>query len=170
MLAVACVGAGLIASCGAPAQGTSAAKAGCVSQSEATRIWASIDDRLNAIELDPRHAGLPSVTTGNAQTTINAYLQQQLVGHGFTEREVDHLDQLTVVQAGCAGSRLILNVTMTLIQDDYLNAAGKVDHQDASVGRHLTLLQEYVRSGSGWKETDFSDLTPPGASATPQIL
>ena len=170
MPAVAGVIAALLASCAPPAQGTSTAKTGCVSQSEATRIWATVDDRLNAIELDPHHPGLSSVTTGNAQTTINAYLQQQLVGHGFTEREVDHLDQLTVVQAGCNGSWLVLNVTMTLIQDDYLNAAGKVDHQDASVGKQLTLLQEYVRSGSGWKETDFSDLTPPGASATPQIL
>ena len=83
---------------------------------------------------------------------------------------MDHLDQLTVVQAGCNGGLLILNVTMTLVQDDYLNAAGKVDHQDASVGQQLNLLQEYVRSGGGWKETDFSDLTPPGASPTPQIL
>ena len=59
---------------------------------------------------------------------------------------------------------------MTLVQDDYLNARGTVDHQDASVGRHLNLLQEYVRSGAGWKETDFSDLTAPGASPTPQTL
>ena len=131
---------------------------------------ASIDDRLNAVELDPHHTGASSVTTGNALATITTYLQQQLAAHGFTEREVDHLDQLTVVQAACNGSRLILNVTMTLVQDDYLNASGKVDHQDASVGRQLNILQEYVRSGSGWKETDFSDLTPPTASPTPQIL
>ena len=162
--------AAVLASCAPPAQGTSTAKTGCVSQSAATQIWASVDNRLNAIELDPHHSGLSGVTTGNAQTTITAYLQQQLVGQGLTEREIDHLDRLSVVQAGCDGSRLILNVTMTLVRDDYLNAAGRVDHQDASVGRQLNLLQEYVRSGSGWKETDFSDLTPPGANPTPQIL
>ena len=165
-----CLLAGLIASCAAPASGPSTARAGCVSQAQSTQIWTDVDDRLNAIELDPHHTGLSGVTTGNALTTITAYLQQQLVARNFTEREVDHLDQLTVVQAGCSGSRLILNVTMTLVQDDYLNAAGKVDHQDASVGRQLNLLQEYVRSGAGWKETDFSDLTTPGASPTPQIL
>ncbi|HEY6470027.1 MAG TPA: hypothetical protein VI434_09680 [Candidatus Dormibacteraeota bacterium] len=168
--AIACAVAVMLASCAAPAQGTSTARTGCVSQSQATQIWTSIDDRLNAIELEPHHSGLPAVTTGNAFTTITKYLQQQLVAHGFTEREVDHLDELTVVQAGCNNGRLILNVTMTLVQDDYLNAAGKVDHQDASVGRQLNILQEYVRSGSGWKETDFSDLTPPASSPTPQIL
>lgn len=170
MLAAAGVVAALLAACAAPAQGTSTTQTGCVSQAEATQIWTSIDNRLNAIELDPHHLGASSVTTGNALTTITAYLQQQLVAHAFTEREVDHLDQLTVVQAGCDGSRLIINVTMTLVQDDYLNAAGEVDHQDSSVGRELNLLQEYVRSGAGWKETDFSDLTPPGATPTPQIL
>jgi hypothetical protein len=170
MPAAACIVAVLLASCAAPAQGTSTTRTGCVSQTEATQIWTSIDDRLNAIELDPHHTGVSTVTTGNALTTITTYLQQELVAHRFTEREVDHLDQLTVVQAACNGSRLILNVTMTLVQDDYLNAAGEVDHPDAAVGRQLNLLQEYVRSGSGWKETDFSDLTPPAASPTPQIL
>ena len=165
-----CLLAALISSCAAPPSGTSTTKTGCVSQAQATQIWMGVDGQLNAIELDPHHTGLSSVTTGNALTTINAYLQQQLVARSFTEREVDHLDQLTVVQAGCNGTRLVLNVTMTLVQDDYVNAAGKVDHQDTSVGRQLNLLQEYVRSGAGWKETDFSDLTAPGASPTPQIL
>jgi hypothetical protein len=170
MPAVASAVAALLVSCGAPAHGASTAQTGCVSEPEATQIWTSIDNRINAVELDPQHTGASTVTTGTALTTITTYLQQQLVGHGFTEREVDRLDQLTVVQAGCNGSRLILNVTMTLVQDDYLNAAGVVDHQDAQVGRALNMLQEYVRSGSGWKETDFSDLTPPAASPTPQIL
>jgi hypothetical protein len=160
----------LLASCAAPSRGTSTVQTGCVSQPEATQIWTSIDDRLNAIELDPHHTGVSTVTTGDALTAITTYLQQQLVAHAFTEREVDHLDQLTVVQAGCNGSRLILNVTMTLVEDDYLNAAGTVDHRDTSVGRTLNLLQEYVRFGAGWKETDFSDLTPPAASPTPQVL
>jgi hypothetical protein len=170
MAAACCLVAAPVASCAAPPSGTSTTKTGCVSQTQATQIWADIDSRLNAIELDPHHTGLSGVTTGNALTTIDAYLRQQLIARNFTEREVDQLDQVTVVQAGCNGGRLILNVTMTLVQDDYLNAAGKVDHQDASVGQELNLLQEYVRSGAGWKETDFSDLTAPGASPTPQIL
>lgn len=170
LLAAVGVVAVLMCSCAAPTPGATTTESGCVSQAEATRIWTTIDARLNAVELAPHHTGASSVTTGNALATITTYLQQQLVAHGFTEREVDHLDQLTVVQAACNGSRLIVNVTMTLVQDDYLNAAGTVDHQDASVGKELNMLQEYVRSGSGWKETDFSDLTPPRASPTPQIL
>lgn len=170
MTAVAGIVAVLLGSCAAPAHGPSIAATGCVTTSEATQIWTSIDNRLNAIELDPHHTGASSVTTGTALTTITTYLQQQLVAHGFTEREVDHLDQLTIVQAGCNGGRLILNVTMTLVQDDYLDAAGRVDHEDPALGHELNLLQEYVRSGNGWKETAFSDLTSRGASPTPQVL
>jgi hypothetical protein len=162
--------AALLASCAVPTHGASTAQSGCVSQVAATQIWTSIDNRLNAIELDPHHVGASAVTTGNALTTITTYLQQQLVAHSLTEREVDHLDQLTVVQAGCNGGRLVLNITMTLAQDDYLSATGKIDHEDADVGQALNLLQEYVRSGSGWKEIDFSDLTRPAASPTPPIL
>ena len=103
--AACCSVAAALASCAAPANGTPTATTGCVSQAQATQIWTGIDDRLNAIELDPHHAGLAAVATGNALTTITAYLQQQLVARHFTEREVDHLDQVTVVQAGCNGSR-----------------------------------------------------------------
>jgi hypothetical protein len=145
-------------------------KAGCLTQSEATHVWTTVNDRIDAIELDPHHTGVSAVTAGSALTAITTYLQQQLVGPGFTEREVDHLDQLTVVQAGCNGGLLILNVTMTLVQDDYLNAAGHVDHHDPSVGQQLNVLQEYVESGGVWKETAFSDLTQPGATPTPQTV
>jgi hypothetical protein len=147
-----------------------ATKTGCVTQSEATHIWTSVNERLDAIELDPHHTGVSAVTTGSALTAITTYLQQQLVGPGFTEREVDHLDQLTVVQAGCNSGLLILNVTMTLVQDDYLNAAGQIDHHDPSVGQELNLLQEYVQSGGAWKETAFSDLTSPGTTPTPETV
>jgi hypothetical protein len=161
----------LVVGC-APSQpkATPVATTACLTQAEATQVWATTNARIDAIELDPHHTGASAVTTGSALTAINTYLQQQLVGPGFTEREVDHLDQLTVVQAGCKGGLLILNVTMTVVQDDYLNAAGKVDHQDPSVGQELNLLQEYAQSGGVWKETAFSDLTPPGATATPQTV
>jgi hypothetical protein len=162
----------LVAGCASPPpKATPAAtKTGCLTQSEATQVWTTINDRIDAIELDPHHTGVAAVTTGSALTAITTYLQQQLVGPGFTEREMDHLDQLTVVQAGCNGGLLILNVTMTLVQDDYLNAAGRVNHRDPSVGQELNLLQEYVQSGGVWKETAFSDLNPAGASPTPQTV
>jgi hypothetical protein len=164
----------LLASCATPsaARPTTApsAKTGCVTQAEATRIWTAVNHRLNATELDPHHAGVSAVTTGNAFTAITTYLEQQLVARRLTEHEVDRLDQLRIVQAGCNRGRLLLNVTMTLVQDDYLKAGGAVDHRDSSVGSALNLLQEYVRSGGSWKESDFSDLTPPAASPTPQLL
>jgi hypothetical protein len=163
----------LLASCATPSAARSTSTpvptTACVTQTEATRIWMTVNHRLAAIELDPHHAGVSAVTTGNALTEITTYMGQQLVARGLTEHEVDRLDRLTVVQAGCDGGRLILNVTMTLVQDDYLKA-GAVDHRDPSVGRAFNLLQEYMRSGGSWKESDLSDLTPPGASPTPQLL
>jgi hypothetical protein len=164
----------LLASCATPpaARSTSAppVKTGCVTQTEATRVWMTVNHRLAAIELDPHHGGVSAVTSGNALAQITTYMEQQLVARGLTEHEVDRLDRLSVVQAGCSGSRLIVNVTMTLVQDDYLKAGGAVDHRDPSVGRAFNLLQEYVQSGGSWKESDLSDLTPPGASPTPQLL
>ncbi|MGA7988132.1 MAG: hypothetical protein WCB51_07015 [Candidatus Dormiibacterota bacterium] len=162
----------LVAGCApSPPKATPAAtKTGCLTQSEATQVWTTINARIDAIELDPHHIGVSAVTMGGALTAITSYLQQQLVGPGFTEREVDHLDQLTVVQAGCNGGLLILNVTMTIVQDDYLNAAGQVNHRDPSVGQQLNVLAEYARSGGVWKETAFSDLTSPGATPTPQTV
>lgn len=130
----------------------------------------TVNHRLAAIELDPHHVGVSAVTTGNALAQITTYMEEQLVARGLTEHEVDRLDQLSVVQAGCNGSRLIVNVTMTLVQDDYLKLGGAVDHRDPSVGRAFNLLQEYVRSSGSWKESDLSDLTPPDASPSPQLL
>jgi hypothetical protein len=165
--------AGILASCAAPSGARATptpAKTGCVTQTQATRIWMTVNHRLAAIELDPHHVGVSAVTTGNALAQITTYMEEQLVARGLTEHEVDRLDQLSVVQAGCNGSRLIVNVTMTLVQDDYLKSGGAVDHRDPSVGRAFNLLQEYVRSSGSWKESDLSDLTPPGASPSPQLL
>jgi hypothetical protein len=166
--------AALLASCATPpaarSTSTPVVRTGCVTQTEATRIWMTVNHRLAAIELDPHHAGVSAVTTGNALAQITTYMEQQLVARGLTEHEVDRLDQLSVVQAGCNGSRLIVNVTMTLVKDDYLKAGGAVDHRDPSVGRAFNLLQEYVESDGSWKEIDVSDLTPPNAGPTPQLL
>jgi hypothetical protein len=148
-----------------PAQGT-----GCVTQQQATQVWTQIDTRLNAIELDPKHAGTADVATGAALTGIRQYLQQQLVAKNLTEREVDHLQSLSVVDAGCNGGTLQLRVTMTLVQDDYLATDGHVDHADAQVGKTLHILDSYVRSGGVWKESDFQDLDQPGPTQTPQLV
>lgn len=165
--------AAMPAACAAPAGATATPKpvvaTGCVTHSEATRIWATINHSLDAIELDPRHGGAAAVTTGNALAEVTTYLEH-LVAQGLTEREVDRLDQLTVVQAGCDGGRLIVNIDMTVVQDDYLQTGGGFDHRDPSAGTTLNLLQAYVRAGGSWKESDFSSLTPPAAGPTPQLL
>jgi hypothetical protein len=165
--------AAFVASCAtppAPSTPRLGPNTGCVTQSQATHIWVTVNHRLATLELDPHHAGVSAVTTGDALVQITTYMDQQLLARGLTEHEVDRLDHLSVVQAGCNGSSLIVNVTMTLVQDDYLKASGAVDHRDASVGRAFNLLQEYLYSGGSWKESDLTDLTPPGASTTPQLL
>ena len=170
-MAAAGVTALMLVSCSAtPGAGGSPSPAVCVTGAQAVRIWTAIDNRINAIESDPHHAGLSDVTTGAALTEIESYLQNQLVSKGFTEHEVDHLDGLVVVTAGCRGQPLTLRVTETLVQDDYLNAAGAVDHHDAQVGQTLHLLQAYEQAGGVWKENDFSDLDQPVATPTPQLL
>lgn len=167
------VAALLPASCAAPSSAAATpkpvAKTGCVTQAEATRIWTTINHRVSAIELDPHHGGAAAVTTGNALAEITTYLEH-LVVQGLTEREVDRLDQLTVVQAGCDGGRLVVNISMTVVQDDYLKAGGSFDHRDPAAGTILNLLQEYVQARGSWKESDSSNLTPPAASPTPQLL
>ncbi len=163
--------AALLVSCSpTPSAGGSPPLAVCVTNAQAVEIWTKIDNRINAIELDPHHTGLSDVTTGAALTEIETYMEDQLVSQGLTEHEVDHLDGLVVVEAGCKGQPLTLRVTETLVQDDYLNAGGAVDHHDPEVGQTLHLLQEYENTGGVWKENDFSDLDQPVATPTPQLL
>ena len=57
-----------------------------------------------------------------------------------------------------------------LVQDDYLNADGSVNHSDPSVGMAVNLLQEYVKVSGVWKESDLTDLSQPAASPTPTLL
>src|SRR5438270_9395920 len=103
-----------------PAQGN-----GCVSHDEAVRIWTEIDQKLNAIELDPKHAGVTNVATGQALQLINEYLQMQLVSANFTEKEVDKLESLSIVDAGCNGGDLQVTVSEKVVQDDYLKPNGQ---------------------------------------------
>jgi hypothetical protein len=162
------VTAAMLAACSAtPGAGGSPSSAACVTNAQAVRIWTAIDTRINAIELDPNHAGLSGVTTGDALTEIETYLHDQLVEQGLTEREVDRLDGIVVVVGGCKGQPLTLRVTETLVQDDYLNTGGAVDHHDPEVGQTLHLLQEYEETGGVWKESDFTNLDQPVVTPTP---
>ncbi len=147
------------------AQGT-----GCVSEAEARKIWMQLDQKITAIELDPKHAGVSDIATGQAQQLINNYLQMQLVAANVTEKEVDKLESLTVVKAGCNGGDLQLRVTETVVQDDYLKPNGQLDHKDPAVGTTIHLLETFVRSAGGWKESDFQDLDQQQPTPTPQLF
>lgn len=150
---------------GSPQQGT-----GCVSQSEATQIWTSVNNALIAMEADPKHADPSTVTTGPAMRGVQQYLENQLIANNLTEHEVDRLQSLTVVNAGCNNATLQLRATVVLVTDDYLTGAGKLDHSDPSTGQTLHFLEFYQRTGGTWKETEFQNLDQPAPSQTPQIL
>jgi hypothetical protein len=169
--AVAGVGAAVAAvvalsGCGSTSNTTT--QTGCVSQSQAKQIWTQIDSQLNAVVLDPKHAGLGNVTTGNALALIQQYIQTTLVQPHLTEKEVDRLDALSIISAGCNNGTLTVHVTMTVVRDDYLSAAGTVDHSDPQAGKTIHLDESYMRAGSGWKESDFTSLDAP--SQTPQLV
>ncbi|MBV9101408.1 MAG: hypothetical protein JOZ46_05745 [Candidatus Dormibacteraeota bacterium] len=158
-------------SAGAPSSAAASqpAQGGCVSQSQAESIWTSVDQRLNAIVLDPKHAGLTTVATGSALGLIQQYVQTTLVQPHLTEREVDHLDQLIILSAGCGDAPLHVHVTMTVVRDDYLKPDGSVDHSDPTVGTSLRLDEAFVRAGSSWKESDFQSLQQE-AQQTPRLV
>lgn len=147
---------------------TSTTQTGCVSQSQAKQIWTQIDSQLNAVVLDPKHAGLANVTTGNALALIQQYIQSTLVQPNLTEKEVDRLDALSIISAGCNNGTLTVHVTMTVVRDDYLTPAGTLDHSDPQAGKTIHLDESYMRAGSGWKESDFTSLDSP--SQTPQLV
>jgi hypothetical protein len=176
--ALACLGlsaiAGVLTACSSSSSkatpSASPEGSGCVSDQQAKQIWTQVDDRLNAVELDPKNSSPADVATGTALMEIQQYLQQTLVAHNLTEREVDKLQSIKIVDAGCNAGTLKLQVTMTLVQDDYLAADGHVDHADMLVGQTLHTLQSYVRSGGTWRESDFQSLDQPPSSATPQLV
>lgn len=167
---------GLLAACGPatgspvrPVSGGSAApsaSAGCVDKTTATVIWTSINSRLDAIVLDPNHAGLADVTTGTAMSDLQQYIQTTLASKNLTEREVDRLDNLTVTDAACTGGNLVLTVDTTVTKDDYLKPDGSVDHSDPSVGSQLHLLETYTRVNGTWKEADIADASGPSPSGS----
>lgn len=144
---------------------------GCVSQSQAEQIWTAIDDQVVAFEANPKKATPESIATGAALQAVQQYLSGQLVANKWTEREVDKLDSITVVNAGCNNGTLIVHGTMTLVTDEYLSADGKVDHHDSEEGSQQEFVDNYVRVGGFWKESQLQNPNqgPPG-TPTPQII
>jgi len=133
----------------------------CLDSARARGVWNDVTGRLDALSLHPDTAKVGQVAEGTAGDEIRQYLQTTLIDKGLTERERERLDDLTVVQAGCGGEPLTVNVTETLVQDDYLARDGHVDHQDAGVGQTLHMLESYVRSGTTWKLIALTSLDQP---------
>jgi hypothetical protein len=133
----------------------------CLDNQQARGVWNDVTARLDALSLHPDTTKVSDVAEGTAGDEIRQYLQSTLISKGLTEREKERLDDLTVVQAGCNGEPLTVNLTETLVQDDYLAKDGHVDHQDPSVGQSLHMLESYVRSGSTWKLIALTSLDQP---------
>lgn len=136
----------------------------CLDDPAARGVWNDVTARLDALSLHPDRSKVADVAEGTAGDEIRQYLQSTLISKGLTEREKERLDDLTVVQAGCNGEPLTVNITETLVQDEYLARDGHVDHQDSSVGQSLHMLESYVRSGSTWKLIALTSLDQPTAS------
>jgi len=133
----------------------------CLDSGRARDVWNDVTGRLDDLSLHPDTSKVADVAEGTAGDEIRQYLQTTLISKGLTEREKERLDDLTIVQAGCGGEPLTVNVTETLVQDDYLARDGHVDHKDASVGQTLHMLESYVRSGSTWKVIALTSLDQP---------
>jgi hypothetical protein len=136
----------------------------CVDTQQARSIWNDVNTRIDGLSLHPDLSRVGDVAEGSAADEITAYLQQQLLDHKLTERERERLDALTVVQNGCGGNPLTVNVSETVVQDDYLAPNGHVDHSDPAVGQTLHLVESYVRSGSTWKIITMTSLDQPTPS------
>ena len=150
---------------GVPAQGS-----GCVSQSQAQQIWTAIDNRIIAFEAHPKSATPDTVATGAALEAIQTYLAQQLEANNWTEREVDKLDSLTVATAGCNNGTLVVHGTITLVTDEYLAADGQVDHHDTEEGQKQDFIDNYVRVGGYWKQSQLQNPNPAAPTATPEVI
>ena len=147
------------------AQGT-----GCVSQAQARQIWTDIDNRIIAFEAHPKTATPDSVATGAALQAIQTYLAQQLEANNWTEREVDKLESLTVANAGCNNGTLVVHGTITLVTDEYLAGDGHVDHHDSQEGQKQDFIDNYVRVGGYWKQSQLQNPNQAAPTATPQVI
>lgn len=179
--AAAALGVALVAACGtssatatpAPASGAGAVRAqgsGCVSQAQAQQIWTEIDNQIIAFEANPKSAKPDTVATGAALEAIQTYLAQQLEANHWSEREVDRLDSLTVADAGCNNGTLVVHGTITLVTDEYLAGDGQVDHHDSEEGQKQDFIDNFVRVGGYWKESQLQNPNQTAPTATPQVI
>jgi hypothetical protein len=141
-----------------PGVATTPGSGSCLDEAGARRVWADINARLEALVLHPDIGRIADVAQGAAATQMQQYLQQRLIDENLTEREVERLDDLTIVQAGCGSQPLTVRVIETLVQDDYIDADGVLDHSDPGVGSASHVLESYVRSGNVWKVITISSL------------
>lgn len=143
---------------------------GCVSKSQAQQIWTEIDNRIIAFEAHPKSATPDTVATGAALEAIQTYLAQQLEANNWTEREVDKLDSLTVSDAGCNNGTLVVHGTITLVTDEYLAGDGQVDHHDSQEGQKQDFIDNYVRVGGYWKQSQLQNPNQAAPTATPEVI
>lgn len=171
--------AGLVAACGsssgaatpgAASGGVRAQGTGCVSQAQAQQIWTGIDNQIIAFEAHPKTATPGTVATGAALEAIQTYLAQQLEANNWTEREVDKLDSLTVANAGCNNGTLVVHGTITLVTDEYLAGDGQVDHHDSQEGQKQDFIDNYVRVGGYWKQSQLQNPNQSAPTATPEVI
>lgn len=147
----------------------SPAAGNCLTEVAARNVWQSVDNRLNALELHPTVAGVEGIALGSAAAQLRQYVQQRLLDQHLTEREVQRLQSLTVLQAGCGGQPLTVRASVTLVRDDYLAPDGHVDHRDPGVGQTSEVLESFVRSSGGWKVITIASLGGPAASSPPTV-
>jgi hypothetical protein len=136
----------------------------CLDSTQARSVWNDVNARLDALSLHPDTQRVGDVAQGTAASEIRQYLQKNLIDKNLTERERERLDDITVVQPGCAGQPLTVHISETVVQDDYLRPDGHLDHTDSAVGTTLHMLESYVRSGGTWKIIALTPLDQP----TPQ--
>jgi hypothetical protein len=143
----------------------------CVDATAARGIWTDVSKRVDALVLHPDLSRIGDVADGTAAEELRVYIQTNLLDHKLTEREQERLDDVRVLQPGCHGAPLTLQVRETLVHDDYLAPDGHVDHVDAGVGSTHTLVDTYFRTGDTWRITAIepADQSTPAPSGGQSI-
>jgi hypothetical protein len=142
----------------------------CIDDTQARTVWNDVTRRLDTLVLHPDVTRIGTVARGTVAQDIRLYLQQTLLDKHLTERERERLDAVHVIQPGCNGQPLLVMVTETLVQDDYLAADGHVDHVDAGVGHTHKSLETYARTGATWLLTGLQPLDQPTPTDTGQTV
>jgi len=163
-------GSGSVPAASVPGVTETPAPGACVDDAQARNVWTDVTRRIDALVLHPDVSHIDTVAQGTAAQDIRQYLEQTLLAKHLTERERERLDAVRVLQPGCNGLPLTLQVTETLVQDDYLAVGGHVDHADPGVGQTHRSLESYVRSGGTWKLIALESLDQPTPTDTGQTI